>query len=106
MRTNPCFPAKLDERIGLLTINDTATCSISLLILQAAPRFLLMPKQAPGWADNPFVYKESQFRESFERVVGMHKSMFRSNAFVREHEAALPASLIICRVKEAPLLNS
>ena len=59
-----------------------------------------------GWANNPVVYKESQLRESFERVVGMHESMLRSNVFVLEPEAALPDSLIIRRVKEAPLLNS
>ena len=59
-----------------------------------------------GWADNPVVYEESQLRSLFERVVGMHESMFRSSAFVREPEAALPDSLIIRRVKEAPVLNS
>jgi hypothetical protein len=54
----------------------------------------------------PAVYKESQLRESLDRVVGMHESMFRSNSFVREPEAALAASMIIRREKEAPLLNS
>jgi len=63
-------------------------------------------RSSSGWANNPVVYKESQLREPFERAVGMHESMLRSNAFVREPEADLPDSLIIRRVKEAPLLNS